>query len=230
MTQEHILIVEDDPDILEIVCFGLRKSGYRVTEAETGESGLAAARSTEPDLVLLDLMLPGMNGLEVCRELKAIPGLSRIPVIFLTARDDERDIVAGLELGADDYVVKPFNSDVLRARIRAVLRRRDVPGVSADASLSLHGVDIHPGWVEVKIDGSRIALTATEFKALHVLARRPGWVFTLQQRVEAIHGDGYVVTDRAVDVMIVGLRRKLGPHGAIVETVRGVGYRMKSSN
>ncbi len=227
MPDRHVLAVEDEEDIREVVRYNLVKEGYRVSEAETGEEALKAARSDRPDLILLDLMLPGVDGLEVCRRLKRDPSTEGIPVVMLTAKGEESDIVAGLELGADDYITKPFSPKVLIARVRAVLRRksREVPG--EQESVSAHGVVINPGRHEVLVDGAAVELSHTEFKVLHLLARRPGWVFTRYQIVDAVHGEDYPVTERSVDVQIVGLRKKLGQAGQYIETVRGVGYRFR---
>ena len=225
MARESILVVEDEADILELVRYNLVKEGYSVAGAASGEEGLKAVKARRPDLVLLDLMLPGMDGLEVCRTLKADAQARAIPVVMLTAKGEESDIVAGLELGADDYIVKPFSPRVLIARLRAVLRRRSLVPPDEEAVLRAHDVVIHPGRHEVLVRGKPVDLTATEFRLLHFLARRPGWVFTRYQIVNAVKGEDAVITDRAVDVQVVGLRRKLGPAGEFIETVRGVGYR-----
>ena len=227
MSGKRILVVDDEEDILELVRFNLEREGFEVSTAETGEKALAAARAQHPDLLVLDLMWPGVDGLEVCRQLKSDAQTSRIPIVMLTARGDDTDIVKGFELGADDYVTKPFSPRVLTARVRAVLRRLEQAIPGEDETVEVHGIVIHPRRHEVRVEGEPITLTSTEFRALHVLARRPGWVFTRQQIVESVHGEDYVVTDRSVDVMMVGLRRKLGEQGARIETVRGVGYRMK---
>jgi two-component system phosphate regulon response regulator PhoB len=224
---KRVLVVEDDRDILELITHNLEREGYEVTGATTGEDGVDAARSGKPDLVLLDLMLPGMDGLEVCRKLKADPDTSHLPVIMVTAKGEEADIVTGLELGADDYVTKPFSPRVLVARMRAVQRRRDRAEAREDDVLKIDEIVIHPGRHEVSVGDERVDLTFTEFRILHILARRPGWVFTRRQIVDAVHGETYPVTERAVDVQIVGLRRKLGEAGERIETVRGVGYRFK---
>lgn len=226
MGREHILIVEDEPDILELLNYNLAKEGYRVSGATTGEDGLAACRAQTPDLVLLDLMLPGMDGLEVCRELKGDAKTRAIPVVIITARGEESDVVAGLELGADDYVTKPFSPRVLVARVRSVLRRR-APAAEEAKPLRAQNLEIHPGRHEVLVDGQPVELTPTEFRLLHYLARRPGWVFTRNQIVQAVRGDDYPVTERSVDVQIFGLRKKLGKAEECIETVRGVGYRFK---
>jgi two-component system, OmpR family, alkaline phosphatase synthesis response regulator PhoP len=227
MANEHVLAVEDEEDILELVRYNLEKEGYRVTGVLSGEEAMRAARSQPPDLIVLDLMLPGMDGLTVCRELKQDAKTRDLPIVILTAKGEEADIVAGLELGADDYVTKPFSPRVLLARIRAVLRRRRTEPAAASDSLEIHGMVIHPGRHEVLIQGRPVDLTVTEFRLLAFLARRPGWVFTRSQIVQGVQGEDYAVSERAVDVQIVGLRKKLGPAGQYIETVRGVGYRLK---
>ncbi len=227
MANEHILAVEDEEDILELVRYNLEKEGYRVTGVVSGEEALRRARSQPPDLIVLDLMLPGMDGLTVCRELKQDAKTRDLPIIILTAKGEEADIVAGLELGADDYVTKPFSPRVLLARVRAVLRRRRTEPPAESDSLEIHGMVIHPGRHEVLVQGRPVDLTATEFRLLAFLTRRPGWVFTRSQIVQGVQGEDYAVSERAVDVQIVGLRKKLGPAGQYIETVRGVGYRLK---
>jgi two-component system phosphate regulon response regulator PhoB len=227
MANERVLVVEDEEDIQELVQFNLAKDGYRVAAARSGEDALKKIRAEPPDLVLLDLMLPGLNGLEVCRIVRSDPKTQAIPIVMITAKGEEADIVTGLELGADDYLPKPFSPRVLLARLRAVLRRREGPKHEDEAPLELHGVSIHPGRREVKVNGEPVELTHTEFRLLHFLALRPGWVFTRNQIVEAVRGIDYPVTERAVDVQVVGLRKKLGEAGKLVETVRGVGYRFK---
>lgn len=229
MGSEHILVVDDEEDILELVGYNLAKAGYRVTKIMSGEEALKSARAKPPDLVLLDLMLPGVDGFEVCNTLKRDPRTANVPVVMLTARGEEPDIVAGLELGADDYITKPFSPRVMLARIRAVLRRRTKAPAEETAVIRLKDLVIHPGRHEVSARGKRTDLTSTEFRILHLLARRPGWVYTRQQIIDAARGDEYPVTDRSVDVHIVGLRKKLGPLGDRIETVRGVGYRYRES-
>jgi two-component system phosphate regulon response regulator PhoB len=229
MSKERILVIEDEEDILALIHFNLVKEGFRVECATTGEEGFKKAKDVRPSLILLDLMLPGMNGLDVCKQLRQAPESKDCPIIMLTARGEEHDIVKGLELGADDYIPKPFSSQVLLARIRAVLRRRVMPDNLPDQGqpIEIHKLYIHPGRNKVIADGRDIELTYTEFKILTVLAARPGWVFNRSQIVDAVHGEGYAVTDRAVDVQIVGLRKKLGNCGDYIETVRGIGYRFK---
>ncbi len=234
MANESILVVDDEREILELVEYNLRKEGYGVVCVETGEQALAAARLKLPDLILLDLMLPGVDGLDVCRQLKADARTAEIPVVMLTAKGGEADIVAGLELGADDYVTKPFSPRVLMARVKAVLRREQGDDGDDQTTISLGQLAIHPGRHQVLVQDRPVDLTASEFRILLFMARKPGWVFTRQQIVDAAQGDdAYVneryVTDRSVDVHIVSLRRKLGACGAYIDTVRGVGYRLKDA-
>jgi len=228
MAKERILVVDDEEDILELVSYNLTREGYQVLCAKSGEEALDMARKELPDLMVLDLMLPGMDGLEVTKVLKSVNQTVNIPIVMLTAKGEEPDIVTGLELGADDYMTKPFSPRILVARVRAVLRRQSKESKEDDASvLRIHELVIHPGRHEVLFKGESIQLTYTEFDILKYLARRPGWVFTRTQIVDAVKGDDYPVTDRSVDVQIVGLRKKLGPAGKYIETVRGVGYRFK---
>ncbi|MFZ1728889.1 MAG: response regulator transcription factor [Bacteroidota bacterium] len=226
MLKANILAVEDEAEILELITYNLEKEGYSVQGATSGEDALRFAKLQPPDLMLLDLMLPGIDGLEVCKALKADSATRGIPVIMLTARSEEADIVTGLELGADDYITKPFSRRVLLARIKAVLRRgSEHLDIDDSAPLRIHEITINPGRHEVLVGSETVMLTLTEFRVLHFLANRPGWVFTRSQIVEAVRGDDYPVTDRSVDVQIVGLRKKLGDTGRYIETVRGVGYR-----
>jgi two-component system phosphate regulon response regulator PhoB len=227
MTKQNILVVDDEEDILELLRFNLAQEGYHVSCASTGEEAVSLARTERPDLILLDLMLPGIDGLEVARRLKADPLTRSVPIVMLTARGEEADIVIGLELGAEDYITKPFSRKILAARLRAVLRRKEERAIDETTYLSVHDLVIHPGRHEVLVQGKRILLTFTEFGILNFLARRPGWVFTRSQIVDAVKGDDYFVTDRAVDVQVVGLRKKLGSASKFIETVRGVGYRFR---
>lgn len=228
MSKEKILVVEDDEDIMELIDYNLSREGYQVFKVASGEEALVAEEREKPDLVILDLMLPGLDGLEVCRRLRHKPGVRNVPIIMVTAKGEETDIVAGLEVGADDYVVKPFSPKILIARIRNVLRRfSGEPPAPDDSVVDRQGIYIHPGRREVKAGEVNLQLTFTEFNILLYLARRPGWVFTRSQIVDAVRGNDYHVTERSVDVHILGLRKKLGDHGDVVETVRGVGYRFK---
>jgi len=224
-----IYVVDDEEDILDLVEYNLVKERFLVERFTTGEKVLDEIKYEKPDLLLLDLMLPGIDGLEVCKILKKDADLSNIPIIMLTAKGEESDIVTGLELGADDYIAKPFSPKVLIARVRAVLRRKDVTRekpLEAEI-IKIHELVIHPGRHELKVNDKLIDLTYTEFSLLYFLSQRPGWVFTRYQIVDALRGEDYPVTERAVDVQIVGLRKKLGKAGRYIETVRGVGYRFK---
>lgn len=224
----NILIIEDEEDIRELVRYNLERDRFKAHEAESGEEGLEKALKKQPDLILLDLMLPGKDGLEICRQLKQNDKTRDIPVIMMTARGEESDIVTGLELGAEDYIVKPFSPKVLVARVKAVLRRKQADSATSQEDvLSIYELVIHPGRHEVTVKGKPVDLTASEFSILHCLARRPGWVFTRYQIVDAVHGEDYPVTERSVDVQIVGLRKKLKKAGEYIETVRGIGYRFK---
>lgn len=229
MAREKILVVDDEEDILELIRYNLAKDGFRVECVSSGEDGLRTARNEKPDLIVLDLMLPGVDGLEVCRQLKQDRKTAGIPIIMVTAKGEEADIVAGLELGADDYISKPFSPKVVSARVRSVLRRKSgIEKRSAESPVVFEQLKIDPGRHEVSLDGSLLELTFSEFKILHLLVTHPGWVFTRQQIVKAVHGNDYPVTDRSIDVQIVGLRKKLLDFGENVETVRGVGYRMRA--
>ncbi len=227
MAGEHILIVEDEEDVMALIRYNLAKEGFRCDAANTGQDALERAQAVLPDLVLLDLMLPVLDGLDVCKRLKSSPKTENIPIIMVTAKSDETDIVTGLELGADDYVTKPFSPKVLMARVRAVLRRKtgDMPAMSS--VVKIHDIEVDPGRHRVLVEGKTVELTSSEFALLHFLSARPGWVFTRYQIVDAIHGSDYPVTDRSIDVQVVGLRKKLGAAGKYVETVRGIGYRFK---
>ena len=227
MPKEKILVVDDEEDILELVRHNLSREGYQVVCAATGEKAVDKAHKEKPDLIVLDLMLPGIDGLQVARTLKADARTRLIPIIMLTAKGEEADIVTGLELGADDYITKPFSPRVLLARIRAVVRRHAKKTEDDGSILEISGISIHPGRRSVTVDGQPVDLTYTEFQVLYYLAKRPGWVFTRSQIVDAVRGSDYPVTDRSVDVQIAGLRKKLGACGDYIETVRGVGYRFR---
>jgi two-component system phosphate regulon response regulator PhoB len=227
MADNKILVVDDEEDILELVRYNLARDGYRVVCAASGEQALNKAGSEPFDLILLDLMLPGIDGLEVAKKLKNKPETRHIPIIMLTAKGEEADIVTGLELGADDYVTKPFSPRILVARVKAVIRRNLQEEVDDSSIIQIYELEIDPGKRKVLAKGLHVELTFTEFQILYLLARRPGWVFTRFKIVDSVRGDDYPVTDRSVDVQIVGLRKKLGPCGKYIETVRGVGYRFR---
>lgn len=223
--KKHILIIEDEPDINELLSISLMKNDYSVSKAFHGEKGLKIARELSPDLILLDLMLPGISGLDVCKLLKSEEETSFIKIIILTALSQEHDIVKGLELGADDYITKPFSSLVLNARIKTVLRRNLRKKNQYSDTINIDNIQITPKTRTVKIDKVTLDLTFTEFQILLLLATHPGWVFTRYQIINKIRGDNHPVTDRSVDFQIVGLRKKMGPKGKLIETIRAVGYR-----
>lgn len=227
MAKEQILVVEDEEDIQQLVSFNLIKSGFHVFCAGSGEEGIRRLESEKIDCILLDLMLPGMNGIEFCRKIKNTAEYSSIPIIMLTAKGEEEDIVSGLEQGADDYISKPFSPKVLIARLKAVLRRKgendETPEVAE--TIIIHELKIDTGRHEVQVAGNEVKLTMTEFSILQLLVSRPGWVFSRQQIIDAVRGYDYMVTPRAIDVQIFGLRKKMGIVGKYIETVRGIGYR-----
>jgi len=230
VARESILVVEDDENIQQLVGYNLTKGGFHVLYAEDGEKAIRIARQEKPDLVVLDIMLPGLNGFEVCKLLRKDPQTKTLAIIMLTAKSEENDVATGLDLGADDYITKPFSPKILISRIKAALRRKhDADGDSEKLAgpLTIHNIVIDPKRYEVKVDGETIPLTVTEFCILALLAKRPGWVFSRQQIIDGVRGYDYVITPRAVDVQIFGLRKKLGEAGINIETIRGIGYRMR---
>lgn len=226
LDSKNILVVEDDLDIRELISFNLANEGHQVFEANDGEVGIDKARNNNPDLILLDLMLPGIQGLDVCRIIKSDQETKEIPIIMVTALGQEEDIVKGLETGADDYITKPFSIKVLIARVNAVLKRSIKFGEDKSKDILINGINIKTRSREVWVNKNLINdLTFSEFQILYLLAGHPGWVFTRYQIIDKIRGDNYPVTDRSVDFQIVGLRKKLGDAGKLIKTVRGVGYR-----
>ena len=228
--KNRILIIEDERDIGELLEYNLQKEGYDTILANNGESGLKIARKEKPNLLILDLMLPGIDGLDVCRLIKSDSDIKDISIVMLTALGQEEDIVKGLESGADDYITKPFSFKVLIARIQSVLRRGQVEELNDEQGVNITGVKIAPRTREVSVNDSIIDLTLTEYQILYLLASHPGWVFTRYQIIDKIRGDNYPVTDRSIDFQIVGLRKKMGDLGHLVQTIRGVGYRFKSND
>jgi two-component system, OmpR family, alkaline phosphatase synthesis response regulator PhoP len=226
MARGTVLVVDDEEDIQELVKLSLLREGYEVLTVETGDQALAVARSRQPALIVLDLLLPGLQGLDVCKILKADHKTRAIPIVILSAKSEDSDIVTGLELGADDYITKPFSSKVLVARVRRALRKGAEQGLDR-SPIQIHELMIDPVRCEAVLEGRPLTLTQSEFNILYVLARRPGVVFTRYQIMDSLHGGDYVVTDRAIDVQITYLRKKLGPWRDYIETVRGVGYRFK---
>ena len=227
MSLARILVVEDEPDILDLIAYNLEKKDYEVLKAMTGTQSLEAARTQMPDLMLLDLMLPELNGLDVCRLLKADPATQGIPIIIVSARGEEADVIKGLELGADDYVTKPFSPAVLLARTQAALRRKNRAKLDETQTVRCGPLTIDAVRHEIHLDGALLTLTATEFRILQLLAANPGQVFTRAKIIRGVHGSNYGVTDRSIDVQIVGLRRKMGITGNLIQTIRGVGYRFR---
>lgn len=225
MARERVLIVEDESDIAKLIQFHLAREGYQTTVVGSGRAAIEAAGRNRPDLVVLDIMLPDVDGLEVCRRLKRDRAARQIPILMVSARGEESDIVAGLELGAEDYVTKPFSPKVLVARVKAVLRRIDAEP-AARLELLAGGLVIDRERHSVEIEGDPVELTLTQFKLLEFLAQRPGFVRTRDQLVSAARGEGTVLSSRAIDVHIAALRQRLGQYAGLIETVRGVGYRM----
>ncbi|MEA1910926.1 MAG: response regulator [Spirochaetota bacterium] len=228
MSRETVLIVDDEESILKLVKYNLVNEGYRVIAVTSGEEALSRAFDVKPELIVLDLMLPGLNGIEVCKLLARDERTSLIPVLMLTARSEDADIIAGLEAGADDYITKPFSPKILVARIKTIFRRKinnDKHSVETD-KISIHKININLKKHEVVSEGELIDLSVTEFTILEFLCKNPGWVFSRNQIISAVKGDDYPVTERSVDVQILGIRKKLKSQGQFLETVRGIGYRM----
>lgn len=228
MTKETILIVDDEEDIIELIQYNLKNEGYSILTAEAGEEAIKIAKQARPDLIVLDLMLPGMDGLEVTRYLRSNDQTRDLPIVILTAKGEESDIITGLELGANDYISKPFSPKILTARIRAILRRRRKESETESEKIKQEGdLIIDRTRHLVTLEGNALDLTLSEFELLSFLANKKGWVFTRGQIVDAIRGENYAVTERSVDVVIVGLRKKLKHYAEVIETVRGVGYRFR---
>ncbi|MFL2505237.1 MAG: response regulator [Candidatus Azotimanducaceae bacterium] len=224
MKKQKIIVVEDEPDLVDVVTYNLKREGYLVLAAQRGDEGINLIRSERPDLVLLDLMLPGMDGLSICRQMKSDTSLSEIPIIIASAKGEESDVVIGLEMGADDYLAKPFSPRELLARIKAVLRR-GAPRDVIRERLVIRGLVIDSGKHEVRIEDEIVSLTSTEFKLLHHLASSKGRAFSREQLLNKVVGMGVVVVDRNIDVHIRAVRKKLGNHSNMIQTIRGVGYR-----
>ena len=225
---DKVLVVDDDARIRDLLRRYLTQEGFEVMVAEDGKALNRLLLRETVDIIVLDLMMPGEDGLSICRRLRAAN--DRTPIIMLTAKGEEDDIVTGLDSGADDYVTKPFSPRVLIARIEAALRRKTEAAQPDEGQVSIftrHSLEIHPGRHEVRVAGQEVQLTASEFTILELLASRPGWVFSRQQIIDQIRGYDYSITPRAVDVQIFGLRKKLGSSGTCIETVRGIGYRLR---
>lgn len=226
MNRNKIVVIEDEPDIVEVISYNLKREGYQVVSAYRGDEGLNLVRNQSPSLVILDLMLPGMDGLSVCQQMKSDPLVRNIPIIIISAKGEESDVVIGLELGADDYLSKPFGPRELLARVKAVLRRGGTLEDNNKERLTVKNLVIDTARHEVRIDDALVNLTATEFKILHQLASQPGRAFTREQLLNRVVGQGVVVVDRNIDVHIRALRKKLGEGNQMIQTIRGVGYRL----
>ncbi len=228
---KRVLLIEDDRDIVELVRYNLEREGFQVASATDGATGLAQVRKTPPDLLLLDLMLPKLSGLEICREIRRDQSLNRLPILMLTARGEEADRVVGLEMGADDYVTKPFSPRELGARVKALLRRTE-PASEAPRVIEARGLTIDPSSYRVTRDGKPVTLSTLEFRLLYYLATRPNRVFSRDQLLDAVWGTERFVTPRSVDVYIRRLREKVesdADHPAFLKTVRGAGYMFESA-
>lgn len=225
-------MVDDEPDLCQLIRYNLEKENFAVSVLQTGDAVLPFLIKHKPQLVILDLMLPGITGLDLCRAIKNDEDLKSIPVILLTAKSQERDVIKGFEMGADDYVTKPFSIKILMARVRSALKKNTSPASTTPKPkteiINLHHIHMDLGRHMVEIRGKAVELTHSEFAILYLLAKNPGWVYSRYQIVDAIRGENYAVTERSVDVQIVGLRKKMGESGTVIETVRGVGYRMKA--
>ena len=230
MAKEKILIVDDEEDILELVKFNLTKEGYKTMLAATGEQALEITQNNRIDLIVLDLMLPGIDGLEVTRIIRNNPETQTIPIVMLTAKGDESDIITGLELGANDYISKPFSLKELIARLRNIFRRqKQLLETRSNKIIIEQELTIDHDKHLVTLDNNVIDLTPSEFQLLSMLVPKKGWVFTRGQLIDAIHGENYAVTERSIDVVVVGLRKKLGNYGTKIKTVRGIGYKFQDS-
>lgn len=227
--KEKILVVDDEKDILELIEFNLSKNGYRVRTVTSGEEALDLIKENDYDLIILDLMLPGVDGFDICKIIKSDKHKANIPIVMVTAKADEADKVAGLEIGADHYVTKPFSPRELLAIVKATLRRKPVKQEEEKQVIERGDLKIHVGRHEVTLRDKPLELTHLEFRILLALAKKPGWVMTRYQIVDATRGEGISVTDRSVDVHIVSLRKKLGEEANYIETVRGVGYKFKEN-
>ena len=225
MSRSKVVIVEDEPDIVEVISYNLKREGFQVASAGRGDDGLNLVRNQSPSLVILDLMLPGMDGLSVCQQIKSDPLTRDIPIIIVSAKGEESDVVIGLGLGADDYLAKPFSPRELLARVKAVLRRGPIREEQRKERIAVKGLVIDLARHEVRLGDNPLKLTATEFKLLYQLASQPGRAFTREQLLNRVVGEGVIVVDRNIDVHIRALRKKLGDRAEMIQTIRGVGYR-----
>lgn len=228
MKDTKVIVIEDEADIREVIEHNLSREGYQVHSSSDGEKGLQLVRKKLPDLVVLDLMLPGLDGLEVCRKIKTDPEAGSTAIVMVTAKGDESDIVLGLGVGADDYVTKPFSPKELVARVKAVLRRGPLKEGQGGRDRIVRGeVVIDRGRHEVRVEGEPVIFTPTELRLLHFLASHPGRVFTREHLLSRVIGEDAFVVDRNIDVRILAVRKKLGKYRDLIETIRGVGYRFQ---
>jgi two-component system, OmpR family, alkaline phosphatase synthesis response regulator PhoP len=229
MSKGNVLVIDDERDLIELIRYNFEKEGFRVIGAGDGESGLSMAASENPDLIVIDLMLPGMDGLEVCRKLRSESITSHIPIVMLTAKSSESDRIVGLELGADDYVTKPFSPRELGARVKALLRRSSSFHPQLTTVIRQGDLTIDPASHQVCCGDRKIDLTATEYRLLQFLASRPGFVYSRSALIDGALGSDVTVLERTIDVHIMSLRRKLGECGEWIETIRGFGYKFRES-
>jgi two-component system, OmpR family, alkaline phosphatase synthesis response regulator PhoP len=225
--KKKICIIEDEKDIIRLLSYNLEKEGYEVVSYETGKDAVAFIKRQNPDLILLDIMIPFMDGFEICKLVKGAPETSAIPIIMLSAKTEEAHIVTGLELGADDYITKPFSISILIARVRSALRRNIQVPEASESILKFETITIYPDRYDVYVNDNHVLFNHTEFKLLCCLAERPGRVFSRLQIIDSMKGENYFVTTRLVDVLLVSIRKKLGSEASYIQTVRGVGYKFK---
>ena len=225
---KSILVVEDEPDIQELICYHLEKEGFKTLSASSGKEALHLIQNRRPDLVLLDLMLPGISGMDVLKTVRFSWNMPDLPIIIVSARTDEADVITGLELGADNYLPKPFSPKVLVANVKALLRRsaasEENAGEERSATVRVGSLSIDLQRHEASWEGSELNLTASEFSLLFLLASCPGRVYTRNQIITGMRGDDYPVTERSIDVQIASLRRKMGDGGSLIKTIWGIGY------
>lgn len=229
MAKDKILLVEDERSLTDVLAYNLERDGYEVFVAHEGKEGLRKAQTILPDVVILDLMLPGMSGLDICKELKSNPKTANLPVLMLTSKSEESDQIVGFAVGADDYVTKPFSTKVLLQRIKALLRRKQAPEVPDAELLAFGKIKIDKRSHKVLHGSQQLLLTPTEFRMLETLMRQPGRAFTRHDLMDSAIGDGAIVLERTIDVHVKSLRRKLGSSGDFIETVRGIGYRFREN-
>lgn len=223
-----IFIIEDEEDIIKLLEYNLKLEGYRVESEKNGEEGLKRIQKIKPDLLILDVMIPQMDGFEVCRNLKSNDKTKNIPILMISAKSQEHNIISGLEMGAEDYITKPFSINILIAKIRSVFRKVKERSVKNENIFIFKELKVNLNTFQLSIKNKGIKFNTTEFKLLATLISRPGWVFTRNQLIEEVMGEFHIVTDRAIDVIVVGVRKKLGSYGKYIETIRGIGYKFNN--